>query len=214
MTTETAMEPTSNTTEGQASSVPGQGTEATATATEAQQSSAQAQGTQDSSTPTGEAPATTQETAPVVPEKYEFTMPEGVTLDPGVESAFSEVAKELSLSQESAQKVMGTMAPVIAKIQQEQHVALVESWKQELKGDKEIGGDKLSENLGIANKAYTRFGSPKLVALLQESGLSEHPEVVRAFFKIGKSISEDTFVAGSVGSTPSSDLASRLYTRS
>lgn len=39
------------------------------------------------------------------PEKYEFVEPEGAKFDSAVLDTFSEVAKELNLSQENAQKV-------------------------------------------------------------------------------------------------------------
>jgi hypothetical protein len=64
------------------------------------------------------------------------------------------------------------------------------------KGDKEFGGDKLSENLGVAKKALDAFGTAELRSLLNQSGLGDHPEVIRFMYRAGKAISEDRFVGG------------------
>lgn len=151
------------------------------------------------------------------PEKYDFKAHEGYEFDPSVISAYSEVAKELNLSQEAAQKVLDKMAPALQARQSEQIEAIKNEWADLARGDKEFGGDKLNENLGIARKALDQFGSPELRTLLNESGLGNHPEVVRFFFRAGRAISEDRFVGGTpaagkgAGGKSFSDLASALY---
>lgn len=131
-----------------------------------------------------------------VPEAYEFKMPDGVELDKAAADEFSAIAKEMGLNQEQAQKV----ADVGAKMAQrhaEAHARQVEAWVGEVKADKEIGGDKLDENLGVARKALDAFGTPELRDLLNASGMGNHPAVIKAFYKVGKAISEDGFVKGS-----------------
>jgi hypothetical protein len=149
--------------------------------------------------------------APVVPESYEFKMPEGVELDKAAADDFSVIAKELKLSQADAQRI----ADVAVKMQQKQaetHASMVKGWAESCKTDKEFGGDNLQQNLSVARKAIDTFGSPELKALLNSSGLGNHPEVVRFAFKAGKAISEDTFVqSGSRTPTPDASLEKRLY---
>ena len=137
----------------------------------------------------------TKPTEPVVPESYDLKMPEGVELDTAAAGEFTEIAKELKLTQEQAQKVADIGAKM-AQRQAESHANLVAQWTEQVKTDKEIGGDKLAENLGIARKAIDTFGSPELKALLNSTGLGNHPEVVKLAFKVGKAISEDSFVTG------------------
>jgi len=85
-------------------------------------------------------------------------------------------------------------------------------WTEQARADKEFGGAQLKDNLVIANKALGQFGTPELVSLLKETGLGNHPEIVRAFYRAGKAISEDTFVKGSMTSPQSNrDYASHLY---
>ena len=146
------------------------------------------------------------------PDKYDFKFADGMDLPAAVVTEFSVVAKELGLSQDAAQKIMGTLAPKMA----EANIAAIESYRADLikqsKADKEIGGEKLTENLAVAKKAIDTFGTPELRALLNQSGMGDHPEVIRAFYKIGLAISEDKFVQGGKAPTKSEkSAATKLY---
>jgi hypothetical protein len=151
----------------------------------------------------GKAPATDAEATeapaedkPTAPETYEFKAPEGRVFDSEVIAEYSKVAKELNLSQEAAQRVLDAMAPKMAERQQAQIEAVRKEWVTNSKSDKEFGGDKLSENLGVAKKALDAFGTAELRSLLNQSGLGDHPEVIRFMYRAGKAISEDRFVGG------------------
>lgn len=133
------------------------------------------------------------------PEKYEFKAPEGSEFDAEIIGSFSEIAKELNLTQEAAQKLLDTMGPRIAERQMGQLEAIRNDWAQASQTDKEFGGDKLQENLAVAKKALDSFGTPELRALLNESGLGNNPEVIRFMYRAGKAISEDTYVGNSPG---------------
>lgn len=149
-------------------------------------------------------------TEPVVPESYELKMPDGVQLDSAAAEEFTAIAKELKLDQAAAQKLADIGAKMATR-QAEAHAQLVETWTAQVKADKEIGGDKLDENLGIARKAIDTFGSPELKALLNSTGMGNHPEVVKLAFKVGKAISEDRFVTGSPKGNASNDPAKKLF---
>lgn len=153
--------------------------------------------------------ADSKATEPQVPESYEFKMPEGVELDTAAADEFKAIAKELKLDQASAQKVADIGAKM-AQRQSESHAKLVESWVETVKTDKEIGGDKLDQNLAVARKALETFGTPELKDVLNATGLGNHPEVIRAFLKAGKLISEDKFVAGAPKG-PETDIAKKLF---
>ena len=100
------------------------------------------------------------------PEKYEFKAPEGKQFDAEVLSTYSEVARELNLSQEAAQRVLDAMAPKMAERQVAQIEAIRTEWANTSKTDKEFGGEKLSENLSTAKKALDAFGTTELRTLL------------------------------------------------
>lgn len=147
------------------------------------------------------------------PEKYEFKPQEGHSFDDSVIAAYSDVAKELNLSQDAAQKVLDKVAPVILARQLERNAEAVQGWKAASSADKEFGGEKLEANIAIAEKALNTFGSPELRSMLKETGLGNHPEIIRAFYKAGKAISEDAFVGSDTGArTPSGrDINATLY---
>lgn len=128
------------------------------------------------------------------PDKYEFKQEEGKELNSEVLESFSEVAKELNLSQDNAQKLIDAVAPKLAEVQQAAIDKMQKDWAEAAKIDKEFGGDKFNENLALAKTALDRFGSDGLKSLLNETGLGNNPEVIRYFVNVGKQISEDTYV--------------------
>ncbi|WP_440493128.1 peptidase [Serratia sarumanii] len=130
---------------------------------------------------------------PAAPEKYEFAAPEGQELDANALSVFEPIAKELGLTQEQAQKLVD-IYPQIQKQQAEAWSKQGEEWREQVKSDKEIGGDKYTANVGNAQKALDQFGSPALREYLETTLLGNHPELVRFFAKVGKAVSEDTMV--------------------
>ncbi|EAB7110103.1 peptidase [Salmonella enterica subsp. enterica] len=135
------------------------------------------------------------------PEKYEFKTGEGVELDTEALKDFEPVARELNLTNEQAQKLVdlyGTkIMPMVQQQQAEAWQKTTEQWAADVKADKEIGGDKLTGNLSVAQRALAQFGTPELKEYLEGTGLGNHPELVKAFIKIGKAMSEDGMVDGS-----------------
>ncbi|MCE0438261.1 peptidase [Klebsiella pneumoniae] len=133
------------------------------------------------------------------PEKYDFQAGEGVELDAEALKDFEPVARELNLTNEQAQKLVDAYPKILAGVQQRQAEAWqaqTEEWAATVKADKEIGGDKLTANLGVAQRALDTFGTPELKEYLNGTGLGNHPELVKAFIKVGKAMSEDGMVTG------------------
>lgn len=139
------------------------------------------------------------------PEAYEaFTMPEGFTLDEQMLGEFTPVLKDLNLPQEAAQKLIDfapklvekTVAQTTAAVLAQTGLADHATWADAAKTDKEFGGDKFAENLAVAQKAMNAFATPELRAMLNKTGLGNHPEMLRTFYRAGKAISEDGFVPG------------------
>jgi hypothetical protein len=148
---------------------------------------------------------------PVVPEKYEFKAPEGTQLNPEVIGKFEGVARELGLSQDAAQKVVDAMAPQLAAAQAAQFETVKTEWANSARTDKEFGGDKLNENLSVAKKALDAFGTPELRTLLNDTGLGNHPEIIRAFYRAGQKISGSNLVVGGAAGAASTSAAATLY---
>lgn len=131
------------------------------------------------------------------PETYEaFAAPEGVELPTAVLDAFQGTARKFNLSQAQAQELLNDMAPVVAKQNSEAINALqkkaVSQWLKETQNDKEFGGENLQANLAIAHRAMTKdVATPALRKLLDDSGLGNHPEVIRWMYRVGKHMTPD-----------------------
>lgn len=207
------------TTSGQANTDPAsQATDATtasaaASATTDKETASVAQQAASATEASAANPAGTEKTAeiaaPKAPEKYEFKATEG--FNPDVIAEFSEVAKSLDLPQEAAQQILDKVGPKIATEMQKSFDATKQQWAEAAKADKEFGGDKFKENLAVASKAIDAFGTPGLKQLLDETGLGNHPEMIRAFYKAGKAISEDVMVRGGSAAPKTKPLEDRLY---
>lgn len=135
-----------------------------------------------------------------VPENYEFTVPEGLPeghqFDEAVMAEFGEVARELKLSQESAQKVVDRLAPKLVERALAQHEQQIEAWGKEARKHPDlVGGDGFEANLKAANRALETFGSQALKDMLKQ-GLGNHPEIVAALARVGNALKPDGFVAG------------------
>jgi|TARA_R110000796_G_scaffold13731_2_gene44209 hypothetical protein len=142
-----------------------------------------------------------------IPEKYEFEPPEGVEVDASKVESFGETAKELGLSQKQFQQLveydMKRNASALEDMST-QFSERINHWAEETKADKELGGESLDENLGLAKQAIDTFGSPQLAKLIDAPsadnpdglGLGNHPEVIRLFYRVGRAISESDLVTG------------------
>lgn len=135
---------------------------------------------------------------PAAPEKYDFAAPEGQELDANALSVFEPIAKELGLTQEQAQKLVD-IYPQIQQQQAEAWSKQIADWGEQVKADKEIGGDKFNASVGLAQRALDQFGNPELREYLNASGLGNHPALVRFCAKVGKSMAEDSFVMPNQG---------------
>jgi hypothetical protein len=153
-----------------------------------------------------EATAEAKTDAPVV---YDIKAPEGVVLDDKVIGDLKSAATDLKLSPEQAQGLVDKMAPVIAAQQAEAFTQIHKGWVETAKADKEIGGAKFEENLGIAKTALDKFATPEFKQFLNMSKLGDHPEMLRAFHRIGLAIAEDKFVPGTRAAKANAPLEER-----
>jgi hypothetical protein len=169
--------------------------------------------------PEGEGAADTAD-AEGAPEAYaDFTVPEGMTLEPETTNAFKELAKSSNLSQASAQKLVDLASGLVDKTMQGLQAQMgerVAQWAEQAKADPVVGGPKFTENVQVALDAVTKFGDPELKQAFEEYGLGNHPAFIRAFYRIGKAMGESGFVHGLGNESPAKsgnpevDLAKRM----
>ncbi len=127
------------------------------------------------------------------PEQYaDFKLPEGMTLDKDMTEKAKSEFKAMGLSQEQAQKLV-TLQAENAKALNDATLAdyqkQVDGWKD---SSVKLYGAKSGEQFAVAAQAINRFGTPELRAVLNETGLGNHPELVKFFVQVGHAIKEDS----------------------
>lgn len=111
------------------------------------------------------------------PEKYEFTLPENVNIDPGVVALYETVARDVGLSQEAAQKTLERVLPQIAQSIDAAAVKRLETLSQEVAAHPKLGGANLDQTLANAKLALERLGNPRLRALIRDPRLGVGSDV-------------------------------------
>lgn len=159
--------------------------------------------------PTQTSDAAQQPSTPeVVNEKTEFTIPDGMKIDDKRMSAFKTVASELGLTKEQAQKLVDMDARNIQSADNAFR-EMQKKWKDDTM--KELG-ENAEQKLGEASAAFKRFGDDEFVKLLKDTGLENHPAMVRVFRNIGSKLAVDkTVPATSSGVNSAMTLSEALY---
>ncbi|SIS72785.1 hypothetical protein [Insolitispirillum peregrinum] len=139
--------------------------------------------------------------AETAPDYSALALPEGATADPATMDAFKAVLGEHKLPTESAQKLLDLHLQTL-QAQQQQMQQTVAGWAQQVGNDPEIGGSGQEQALGLARQALDTYGSPELISVLNDTGLGNHPAVIRAFYRMGKAIAEDGRKGPSHGVAP------------
>lgn len=148
-----------------------------------------------------------------VPEAYKLdpiTVGEGETattveIDTKLLEDVTPLLKEAGVTQGAAKK----LAPAVLKVQEKvieqlnnNHSAMKADWEKQVREDKDIGGAKLDETMGRVARALDKFGAQSVKdkdgketnefrLLLNDTGLGNHPVMVRMFNEIGKLVGED-----------------------
>lgn len=146
-------------------------------------------------------------------EYGEFKLPDGVKVDEAALTSFKAISQEARVPPEVAQKYVDLYAEKVKEIGEapyKEWAKTQEGWVKDVKADPEIGGDKLQGALADAGRALDMFGGPKLREALTFTGAGNHPEMLRAFARIGKAIGPDNHIAAG-GSAPARSAADVLY---
>jgi len=142
------------------------------------------------------------------PEKYEdFTVPEGVEVDGEQIEKFKELARELNLTQESAQKFVDLQTKMAAR-----HIEAFQAeqakWVSSLQTE---WGGEFKANVQKAQRAMSQFGSPELRQLLDSTGFGNHPAVAKMMVAVGNKLGDPDFVEGKSATQVPKTAAEILY---
>lgn len=158
------------------------------------------QGTNPEASAEGLADEAPEAQAPVVPESYAtdgLTVSDDMELDMETVGVMSDIAKEIGLSQENFNLLYNKLMPALNARQDALLDEARAAFIKEAKADPEMGGARWSESLALARKTFLQYTDEPTRELLKASGLDCHPGVIRAFYQIGKAVSDDTVVRGS-----------------
>jgi hypothetical protein len=151
-----------------------------------------------------------EEGKPIDPTSYELVeIPEGFELDPAIDKEFREFAASRKWSKEDVKELSAMQVKLYAK-QSEAHAERVAGWAEEVKADKEIGGRDFDVNAAKAREAKLAFFPPEVDAILDKTGLGNHPGFIKGFVRIGKAMGEMGTLPGK-GQTKQSTILENLY---
>ncbi|CCG40154.1 hypothetical protein [Magnetospirillum molischianum] len=125
----------------------------------------------------------------ITPESYGDFDTAGLPVAQAQADAFKALAAKIGLSKEAAQQLVTFRAEQI-KTENAAREAMAAEWINVAKTDKEYGGTNLAKSLAIADRGLAQFGTPELRTLLEQTGLGNHPEMVRAFYRAGLTVVE------------------------
>lgn len=150
------------------------------------------------------------------PDYAALELPAGLTKDGPIFASFVEAVGKAGLPLEATKAIVDGVGPELAKALEapyELWADTQEKWGKEAAADPEIGGEAFKQNLGIARKGIAHFAgaeTAKVLEALTFTGAANNPEVLRVFFRIGKAVSEGSYVAGGTPRDPK-PLASKMY---
>lgn len=148
------------------------------------------------------------------PESYEsFKLPEGFELSDERAEKFGEFAKSHNWNQDKAQEAIDFYTELkTEEIQQQtdEWNRQQTEWVDAIKADDELGKDMAGTNKAIAG-ALDKFGTDELKTFMDESGMGNHPEMVRFFARVGKQVGEDGFENPDSGGSGKKPLHERMW---
>lgn len=159
------------------------------------------------------AEAKTDEAAVAVPEKYELTPPDGFeAIDTEVLAEAEPVLKELNLTNDQANKLMPIAGQLVKKTLERAEAAITnravenrKAWNDAFEADEEIGGANKDATIAAAARAFDHYGIKKgegVRQLLDESGLGNHPDMIRFVARVGRDLEEGSFERGGAAPQP------------
>ncbi len=144
--------------------------------------------------------------------------PEGFKADDALVGKLQPLFKKHGLDSAKAQELVDAYAGHQAELSkasekdaEKAFVDLKAGFLKDLKADKEIGGAKFDASVAAATKAIAKFGTPALQKFFDDTGMGNHPEVVRAFAKVGAAMAEDSIGSARGDGPPVPDKNEALW---
>lgn len=156
-----------------------------------------------------------EEPKKVVPEKYDLKLPDGAILDASYIEKISDLAKAKGFSNEEAQERLNETNKFVSSFVEGQKALAAtvndKQWYDELKNDREIGGDKFTESGQLAYNAAVEIFGEEFPAKIAEMKLNHNPMLFRGLVKLGKLMANDKTVTGGKLPKAEKSMAERIY---
>jgi len=153
---------------------------------------------------------------PEAADKYEIPsdvkLNEGITLSDEKLKTAKETFHKLGLTSKQASEIMrfylGTVNESDTALRSSRQAQI----DQGMRKLQEEFGDKHQAQIDLARSVVAKFGGDELVNYLNESGLGNHPALIKAFAKIGSGVLEDTIkgAGGELGITDSTRAGAEI----
>ncbi len=134
---------------------------------------------------------------PNAPDGYDFELGDGEQSDEVAD--FKNVAHELGLTNDQARNILGIYNQISQNDMAQEDEQFEQMNVEYLQDIQSEWGDSFNKNAELARRAFTDFASEELMDVLRETGLSNHPEMLKTFARIGQVLSEDNVLPGTRG---------------
>src|SRR5215831_3812353 len=127
-----------------------------------------------------------------VPEKYEFSLPEGFNIDEATTKEVDTLFREIGLDQPSAQRLMDLYTTKVKEVAEAPINTWSETrkgWVEEIKNDPALG-KRLPEVRQTVARAIDGLGDQKMAQEFRQAmditGAGDNPAFIRAFYKLAQ----------------------------
>ena len=140
-----------------------------------------------------------------------ISLPENSLLDAATLTQFKQTAREINLPVQTLEKWLKKEEIRLqqwAENQKQEKQSQQDAWIQECR---EKWGTQLEQEINRAARAADVFGGEELRTLLEETGLGNHPVIIRTLAGVGKRMEEDVAVVGTTQVSTDKTFTQALY---
>lgn len=120
--------------------------------------------------------------------------------NPEATAEYREVAHQLGLNNEQASALFGMYANQVQASEAQEKEAFDQFEVENTQTLQKEWGNSFNKNIELARRAFMNFATPEAVEIMEQTGLGNHPEILKVFSRIGELLQEDSVLPGT--STP------------
>ena len=109
---------------------------------------------------------------------------------------FRQFVHELGLNNQQAETIYQAYQQDIAERDQASQQEFEQFEVDNLNALQQEWGDQFNHNLEMARRAFMNFATPEAVKVIEETGMGNHPELLKVFARIGEVLAEDSVLPG------------------